>query len=213
MTPNTSAVLIVCPQPILCYALRTTLEDNAIGFVKHVPTMTDGLVALKGQHFSMVLLDAHAFYADGNGMGMIATIRTEFPALTIIMLTDNKAMLLGETLEAMTHGAISKDDHPQAFVDICAWIRNGCHGFWLSPMVAALYLKRRVMAYNHLLTERELHIPQLLDHTNGEIASDLRLTVGTVKNYVSVIYDKLGVRSRAEALKLRGEITVLHSRT
>jgi DNA-binding NarL/FixJ family response regulator len=41
--------------------------------------------------------------------------------------------------------------------------------------------------------------------TNGEIAERLGLTMGTVKNVVSEIYARLGVRDRVEAvLKVRG---------
>jgi len=36
--------------------------------------------------------------------------------------------------------------------------------------------------------------------TNREIANNLFLTEGTVKNYISTIYSKIGTRSRAEAV-------------
>ncbi|MCL6443477.1 MAG: LuxR C-terminal-related transcriptional regulator [Alicyclobacillus sp.] len=38
--------------------------------------------------------------------------------------------------------------------------------------------------------------------TNSEIAATMYLTEGTVKNYVSSIYQKLGVRHRAEAVHI-----------
>jgi DNA-binding NarL/FixJ family response regulator len=49
------------------------------------------------------------------------------------------------------------------------------------------------------MTGRELDICRLLAEgaTNGEIAARLYLTEGTVKNYVSKIYDKTGIRDRA----------------
>ncbi|CAN5687882.1 hypothetical protein BH23DEI1_BH23DEI1_14220 [soil metagenome] len=45
-------------------------------------------------------------------------------------------------------------------------------------------------------------------HTNGEIADLPGLTVGTVKNVVSEVYARLGVRDRVEAvLKVRRDRT------
>ena len=48
------------------------------------------------------------------------------------------------------------------------------------------------------LTERELIVLQLLARglTNAEIAEKLFLVAGTVRNYASTIFDKLGVDDR-----------------
>lgn len=53
------------------------------------------------------------------------------------------------------------------------------------------------------LTEREKKVLELVaDGKNTkEIASELFLTTGTVRNYISVIFDKLGVGNRIEAIK------------
>lgn len=56
-----------------------------------------------------------------------------------------------------------------------------------------------------LLTEREIEVCRLLSlgYTNAQIANELYLSVGTIKNYVSNIYDKTGIKDRtALALKL-----------
>lgn len=48
------------------------------------------------------------------------------------------------------------------------------------------------------LTEREQNVFELLvqGYTNTQIANQLYLSNGTVKNYVSVIYDKIGMKDR-----------------
>lgn len=55
------------------------------------------------------------------------------------------------------------------------------------------------------LTAREVEILRLVvgGYANREIAAALHLTEGTVKNYVSKILEKLGVRDRTRAA-LRG---------
>ena len=60
------------------------------------------------------------------------------------------------------------------------------------------------------LTERELEVLGLLasGRTNREIASDLFITVGTVKAHTANIYRKLGARHRAEALARARELNL-----
>jgi len=50
------------------------------------------------------------------------------------------------------------------------------------------------------LTERETSVARLvgLGFSNGEIAAELRLSSGTVKNVVSAVLDKLGLRDRTQ---------------
>jgi DNA-binding NarL/FixJ family response regulator len=56
------------------------------------------------------------------------------------------------------------------------------------------------------LTERELEVLQALAHglSNREIAGQLVITEGTVKNHVSSLIDKMGVRDRTQAV-LKGQ--------
>ncbi len=51
------------------------------------------------------------------------------------------------------------------------------------------------------LSAREIEVLRLLGQgkNNKEIAAGLNLTEGTVKNYVTRIFDQLGVRNRSEA--------------
>lgn len=57
------------------------------------------------------------------------------------------------------------------------------------------------------LTKRDLDVIRKIcaGMTNLEIAESLHLSEGTVKNYVSSLYSKLGVRHRAEAIRIARE--------
>ena len=61
------------------------------------------------------------------------------------------------------------------------------------------------------LSEREMEVFRLLasGRTNREIASDLFVTVGTIKAHTSNIYAKLQVRNRTEALARARELGLL----
>ena len=52
------------------------------------------------------------------------------------------------------------------------------------------------------LSEREVEIAIMIyeGFTNKQIASALKLTDGTARNYISSIYEKMGVSSRSEAV-------------
>lgn len=55
---------------------------------------------------------------------------------------------------------------------------------------------------DYLLSQRELEILKLMKQgkNNREIAQELHLTEGTVRNYVSQIFSQLGVRDRIQAV-------------
>lgn len=59
-----------------------------------------------------------------------------------------------------------------------------------------------------VLTEREQSVLRELREgkQNKEIASSLGLSVGTVRNYVSILFEKLGVRDRAQAIRRLQEL-------
>ncbi len=61
------------------------------------------------------------------------------------------------------------------------------------------------------LTERELEVLQALAHglSNREIAGQLVITEGTVKNHVSSLIEKLGVRDRTQAVLKAQELGML----
>ncbi len=68
-----------------------------------------------------------------------------------------------------------------------------------------------VSALAHSLTRRELEVLKWIaaGMSNQEIAQELVITHGTVKWYVSQIYEKLSVRSRTQAIARARELSVL----
>ena len=87
------------------------------------------------------------------------------------------------------HGTVSG----QSFVD------PNVAGKILSGYAAAGSTRNQPTNYN--LSERESEILQLLAQglSNSDIAQQLYLTEGTVRNYTSEIFKKLGVSDRTQA--------------
>ncbi len=151
------------------------------------------------------------------GVAATRQILVDRPETRIIVLTtfDNDEIVL----DAISAGAAAYLLKDAAEADILATIRGETR---LSPSVAATVLGavRRTHkaedrssdeAGTEALTGREDAVLRLVaaGRSNKEIANQLDLAEGTVKNYVSRIMDKLNARSRTElaikAMKSRGK--------
>ncbi len=142
--------------------------------------------------------------------GIIATrqIKARFPGIFVLILTTyDDDEWLNDALRSGAAGYLLKDT-PSA--DLIAAIKGTAAGkTYLDPDVAGKviggYIGRPVSAQNPpadlQFSERELAILRLLaqGQSNVEIAQQLFLTEGTVRNYTSDIFKKLGVSDRTQA--------------
>ncbi|MFN3597439.1 MAG: LuxR C-terminal-related transcriptional regulator [Rubricoccaceae bacterium] len=73
---------------------------------------------------------------------------------------------------------------------------------WLSPCFGALALQAQSRRPCDRLskTERDVWALLVTGRSNEEIATELCLSVGTVKNAVTKVFRKMGVRNRPQAL-------------
>src|SRR5690606_6457118 len=99
-------------------------------------------------------------------------------------------------VKAGVNGYLLKDSPSEELAESIRTIMNG----------RRVYAPELIdQAYNeeNPLTERESEVLLLMaDGKNTkEIASQLYLTTGTVRNYISIILDKLDVSNRIEAIK------------
>ena len=111
-------------------------------------------------------------------------------------------------LESGIVGLIGPDAGVKDLVTTFDAVRRG--EFLCSPRTAALLQRRlhhlaraRVETTQRRLTPRERDIMLLVGEglTNGEIAARLCVELSTVKNHLHNIFEKLGVHTRADALK------------
>jgi DNA-binding NarL/FixJ family response regulator len=98
-------------------------------------------------------------------------------------------------------GYVLKDEAPDALIDAVRSVANG--GTWFSrPLVAKLVRPVDSRTLGVRLTPRERELLGLLSQglDNVNIANRLHLGEQTVRNYLSRLYGKLGVRTRAGAI-------------
>jgi DNA-binding NarL/FixJ family response regulator len=156
-------------------------------------------------HPDMVLLDVNM-----PGMGGIAAaarIAAALPAMRIMMLTvsENSEGLLA-ALKAGAHGYVLKGVSASELRSI---VRNVAAGeAYVTPALAAELLtefsRPRTPDSFATLTVRETEVLDLLSQglTNREIGDRLHLAEKTVKHHMTVILQKLHVRTRTEAALL-----------
>jgi DNA-binding NarL/FixJ family response regulator len=122
--------------------------------------------------------------------------------LTVIV--DNEAIL--KSLENGANGYILKDTYPPRIIDA---IRDAFNGFSpLSPKVSKTIIDKAFnnsdtfTSKNQELSEREKDVLSLLAKGLSQkmAATELGVSVNTVKTLVSRIYDKLNVHSITEAV-------------
>ena len=127
---------------------------------------------------------------------------------TIILTTFDDDQLVLQGLKAGARGYLLKDVSLQQLVEAVRIVADG--GSLVAPMVSQRLTAGVARMQNHFsslehpdpLTERETEILRLLSggYSNKEIANSLRVAEGTVKNHVSNILSKLGVRDRTRAV-------------
>ena len=209
--PGTSAgkaptrVMIVEDQQLIRRAFKTMLSLESDLDV--VAEAGDGLEAVRLAKLTrpdVILMDLQMPRL--GGVAATRQIVSELPNTRVVVLTtfDNDEIVL----DAISAGAAAYPLKDAAETDILATIRGETR---LSSSVAAKVLGavRRTHKADEqagddgeteALTDREDSILRLVaaGRSNKEIANELTLAEGTVKNYVSRIMEKLNVRSRTE---------------
>lgn len=159
----------------------------------------------------VVLMDLRMPVLDG--IAATRRVRAEHPGVQVIALTtfdDDEDVFAA--LRAGAVGYLLKDVSSERLVEAIVAAARG--ESVLQPSVAAKVVARvaqlpdeapatgeRVQPLVVPLSERELEVARLLaqGHSNREIAGALFLAEGTVKNYVTTVLAKLGVRDRTQA--------------
>ncbi|GMA51331.1 DNA-binding response regulator [Alicyclobacillus contaminans] len=151
-----------------------------------------------------------------DGVSAMRAIRTRHPHVQMIVLTTfHHDEWMIDALNAGAAACFLKEIPPHLLMDAirrilsASWVPEEWSPEWrkYAPEIQFEVRGRfRGMAMD-TLTARELEVLRVLcqGRTNAEIASVLYLTEGTVKNYVSGIYSKLGVRHRADAIRIARE--------
>ena len=155
----------------------------------------------------VMLLDLRMPNMSGLEVLQALSARNELPP-TIILTTFDDDQLVLQGLKAGARGYLLKGVSLEQLVEAVRTVAAG--GSLVAPMVTQRLMAGVARMQNQFtsleqpdpLTERETEILRLLSggYSNKEIANSLKVAEGTVKNHVSNILSKLGVRDRTRAV-------------
>ncbi len=212
-------ILLVDDQRLMREGLRTLLElESGLRVVGEASQGQEALDQYASLQPDVVLMDVRMPVMDG--VESTRQLMSQWPRCRVIILTtfdDDEYVFEG--LRAGALGYLLKDVSIQELADAIRTVMAG--GVLIEPSVA-----RKVVAefarmtssapttrsgLDEPLSEREIDILRLLAQglTNREIAQRLFLAEGTVKNYVTNILSKIGVRDRTQAALRARELGLL----
>ncbi len=209
MSGHPVRVLLVDDQSLFREALATLLGTRTE--VQVVGEAGDGVQALRVCEVlrpDVVLMDLHMPVLDG--IAATRRLRVEQPEVRVLALTtfdDDEDVF--EALRAGALGYLLKDVSSDRLVEALLAAARG--ESVLQPSVAAKVVARlaqldaasrsRPQPLVVPLSDRELDVLRLLadGRSNREIAGELFLAEGTVKNHVTNVLAKLGARDRTQA--------------
>lgn len=173
-----------------------------------VGTAQDGVEALEmvaQKQPDLVLMDLKM--PSMNGIEATRAIRARFPDVRILVLTtyDDDEWVF-DAIRAGASGYLLKDTPRQKIIEAIRGTMDG--KTFVDPAVAGKILnqlasnqKQPTSVLAEKLTERELDVLRLVARglNNSDIAVQLHLSEGTVRNHVSAILEKLNVLDRTQA--------------
>jgi DNA-binding NarL/FixJ family response regulator len=200
-------ILIVDDHPLFRKGMRTLLESlDGVEVVGEGISGEEAIALAEALQPDVILMDLHM--PGINGLTAIREIVKTSPHIRILVVSlfsDDDSVFAA--MRAGARGYILKDTEEKEMLRAIQAVGGGEAIF--SPAIAT-----RMMSYFSStrtkipkeifpeLTDREREILELIadGNPNQEIATDLKISLKTVRNYVSNIYSKLQVADRAQAV-------------
>lgn len=211
------SVLLVDDQTLVRQGIRSLLELS--DDIRVIAEAADGMQAIEmipQKKPDVVLLDLRMPGMSGIDVLNNLAQANQLPA-TIILTTFDDDQLVLAGLKAGARGYLLKDVSLDQLVDAVKTVAAG--GSLVAPVVTQRLLSGLERMHNEFvsldrpdpLTERETEILRLMagGYSNKEIANSLGVAEGTVKNHVSNILSKLGVRDRTRAVLKAFELGIV----
>ncbi len=201
-------VCLVDDQTLVRQGVRTLLElSEDIRVVAEAADGQQAIDTIPDLKPDVVLLDMRMPVKSGlDVLRELGPTGTLPPTIILTTFDDDELVLAG--LKAGARGFLLKDVSLEQLVDAIHTVAAG--GSLVKPAQTQRLLSGLERMRNDFvsleqpdpLTERETEILRLMagGYSNREIANSLHITEGTIKNHVSNILSKLGVRDRTRAV-------------
>ena len=210
-------VCLVDDQTLVRQGIRSLLElSDSIRVVAEAGDGMQAVEVIPRVKPDVVLLDMRMPGMSGlDVLNALANANQLPPTIILTTFDDDQLVLAG--LKAGARGYLLKDVSLDQLVDAVKTVAAG--GSLVAPVVTQRLLSGLERMQNEFtsldrpdpLTDRETEILRLMagGYSNKEIANSLGVAEGTVKNHVSNILSKLGVRDRTRAVLKAFELGIV----
>ncbi|MEV5965410.1 response regulator transcription factor [Kribbella sp. NPDC051952] len=191
-------LLIADDQALVRGALAALLDlEPDLEVVSEVGRGDEVIDAAKASKPDVALLDVEMPGLDG--IEAAAALRTAVPGVRVLMVTTfGRPGYLRRAMEAGAAGFVVKDTPATQLADAVRRVHQGLRV--VDPSLAA----ETLVAGTSPLTGRESDVLRAAREggTVADIAKELHLSEGTVRNHLSAAIGKTGARTRAEAARI-----------
>ncbi|MGD1953035.1 MAG: response regulator [Leptolyngbyaceae cyanobacterium] len=203
-------VLLVDDQPLfregLAFLLSQQDDFEIVGEASHG---NEAISLCNQMQPDVILMDIQM--PGSNGIDAIREIHRRYPWIRILVLTTfDHDQYIWQSLQAGALGYLLKNTPAQQMADA---IRNIQQGYGqLGPTIAPKVFGQKpssapqdpplsadAIPVSFSSRERDVLIQLAQGSSNREIAHSIKVTEGTVKNYITRVFSKLGVRDRIQA--------------
>ena len=217
MSAQTISVCLVDDQTLVRQGIRSLLElSDDIRVAAEAADGAQAIEVIPQAKPDVVLLDMRMPGMSGlDVLNALAQKNALPPTIILTTFDDDQLVLAG--LKAGARGYLLKDVSLEQLVEAVKTVAAG--GSLVAPVVTQRLLTGLERMQNDFtsldqpdpLTERETEILRLMasGYSNKEIANSLGVAEGTVKNHVSNILSKLGVRDRTRAVLKAFELGIV----
>ncbi|WP_067837860.1 response regulator [Amphibacillus sediminis] len=197
------SILLAEDQALVRQGLKMMIEtDPELSVKGEAANGKEAIELCEKQPFDLIILDIRM--PEMTGLEAMRIIKERWPKYKILILTTfNDEDYALEALKNGANGYMLKDADAEELIRSIRSCLKG--GLSIEDQVAAKVMPTLIQGnrrsdIDSSLTKRELDIIRCVGQglSNKEIADQLYLSVGTVKNHISVILDKLALRDRTQ---------------
>ncbi|HEX6389115.1 MAG TPA: response regulator transcription factor [Solirubrobacteraceae bacterium] len=193
------AVLLAEDQAMVRGALATLLDlEPDISVIAQAGRGDEALALVREQRPDVALVDIEM--PGLTGLEVAERLR-DSPTKVVIVTTFGRPGYLRRAMEAGAAGFLLKDAPPEVLADAIRRVAAGEHVIDPDLAVRALAEGQSPLTAR----EREVLAATLVHGTIADLATALHLSQGTVRNHLSAAIQKLGVRTRGEAVRVAEE--------
>ncbi|MFN8015000.1 MAG: response regulator transcription factor [Acidimicrobiia bacterium] len=200
-------VLLVDDHKLVRQAVKRALTDNGYDVVGEAGDGEEGIRLVEEFSPDIVMLDITMPVMDG--LSALKIIKSSKPETRVVMLTmHGEAAVVNQAINSGASAFMTKDAPMSEVIEV---VNKVAHGELLTSSIAQQLLDTGsntpaddsvVDADTGILTKRETEILQLIadGRSTNDVATDLFISVKTVKNHLASIYEKLDARDRTQAV-------------